>query len=309
MKKDNSIIVDINDNLKIVKKKDKFGIIDKNGVIILPIIYNFIDIGNIIREGIGKIMLNKKESIININKEKEKMLSPFFDNIFYISLFSKEYFIIKNKNKYGILNNCGDITTPLKYDFIYHLLVFNRVLFVCFLNNKKGIIDPYDREIVPIKYDNLIFHDRSGLVEVKKNDEEYLITKNKIEVRKKDILKFLSIKEEDGFYYFIIFLTNNFYTLPELKYFEPNKLYRVKKDKYYPINLNLLNNYKTTFPVYSFFDSILPYYFLVPINDKIDMNLEIGRIIPKYFLIKPTPIRDKILVDNYLIKLESFFFC
>lgn len=60
---------------------------------------------------------------------------------------------VKKKGKYGFINNKGEIFIPLKYDYISSFYSNNNCIVK--LNNKWGVIDEKNRVVIPIIYNRL----------------------------------------------------------------------------------------------------------------------------------------------------------
>ncbi len=79
--------------------------------------------------------------------------------------FRENLCAVKQKEKFGFINNQGELVIPLKYDFA---LCFSEGLANVGLNGQYGFIDKHENIIIPFKYD-FAFEFQDGLAKVEKN--------------------------------------------------------------------------------------------------------------------------------------------
>ncbi len=131
-------------NLVKVRQNDKYGIVDLDGKIILPIEFESIEYKGIYISG------TKANETLDYDKNGKMVTGNIYKKV--ISTENDNYFItIGQNNLYGIINEKGAETTTNKYTYIEHLIgdyfaVYNE-------ENKIGIIDQYGNTILPIQYD------------------------------------------------------------------------------------------------------------------------------------------------------------
>ncbi|MCK8142567.1 WG repeat-containing protein [Flavobacterium sp. I-SCBP12n] len=154
---DNYYIVENNEN--------KNGLFTKSGKRILNENYEFY---NVYKNSIFATKENK-QYIINLEEDKhyEKEINVNeFVKFKDVQQFSKnENQIIKNENKFGVINSTGKIIIPCDYDYIENIYLSKE--YVVKKNNKFGIINSVNKIVVEIEYDNF-----------KKLKESILFTEN-----------------------------------------------------------------------------------------------------------------------------------
>ena len=189
------------DQLFIVEKDNKYGILKNDGSILISVLYDYKDI-----EGIYIYAQKDNENIIfNNNGEKE-------ENLNYKSAFSvenSEYKITINKdNKYGVINNNGDILIPNDYYYIGYLI--NNNFIVSGENGKNGIINSNGEVILKTKYDTIQKLENSDFIEVQNLESNitYLYNSN---IEKIAEMENGTIQEGDNYV--------KIYSLNEIKYF------------------------------------------------------------------------------------------
>jgi hypothetical protein len=141
---DNYYIVENNEN--------KNGLFTKSGKRILNENYEFY---NVYKNSIFATKENK-QYIINLEEDKyyEKEINVNeFVKFKDVQQFSKnENQIIKNENKFGVINSTGKIIIPCDYEYIENIYLSKE--YVVKKNNKFGIINSENKIVVEIEYDN-----------------------------------------------------------------------------------------------------------------------------------------------------------
>lgn len=162
-------------NVSRVAKENKFGLIDKNENIILPIEYDFIS--EFYNCGLAKIFKNGKVGLINTN-------GIFIVPILYdfISNFKNNIAKIKLNFKWGLINTEGILIANFKYDYIHD---FINGCYITELDNKFGMINTKGKEIAEPKFDEI---KEAGykFAKIKKNGKKgYLYFNGKIVYKNK----------------------------------------------------------------------------------------------------------------------------
>lgn len=158
-------ICGFNEGLALVTDGQKFGFINKQGNIIIPIIYDKSDI--FFRDGIIRVELNEKFGVIN---SKNQTIVPidydFIDKFrFYNGLIA-----VTKAGKSGVFNHDGQLIIPVQYDKVD---IQDKNIFVK-KENKWGIFDRVGNEIIPISLDyEYIGNFSDGLAYVKTYDGKY----------------------------------------------------------------------------------------------------------------------------------------
>ncbi|MCR5394500.1 MAG: WG repeat-containing protein [Bacteroidales bacterium] len=115
-----------------VTKKDKVGLIDSNGQLIIPFSWD-------------------EDCLVDYTKEG----------------FTQPLIIVSRHEKYGAINLKGKIIIPLIYSDLY---AFGDGLLYATLNDKSGAIDENGNTVIPFEYDDTgYFHIDNGLIPVAKD--------------------------------------------------------------------------------------------------------------------------------------------
>lgn len=128
----------------------KFGCINKNGDLQIPLLYDSPVFFDNEKVAIGRIATE----IHFINKWGKDVFENKYDRV---SHYTGDVCIIGIKDKYGLMNSSGVEITPIIYDKI-SLIEKNRNVYAYLsLNKKEGICDSEGKIIIPIKYDTVNF--------------------------------------------------------------------------------------------------------------------------------------------------------
>jgi hypothetical protein len=156
---------DFYDNLTYIHKERKRGYVNTEGVIVIPIIYDWGT--NNFQNGFVQIQLSEKEGFID---KTGKIVVPieYIPNTFdYNSAFHSGVVAVSQNNKWGFVDTTGKVVIPLKYDFAWG--VFDSLVAVQ-KNGKWGFIDLNNSVVIPIEYDSPFFpefHEGIAAVEIK----------------------------------------------------------------------------------------------------------------------------------------------
>ena len=152
---------------------DKYGCADKNGNIIIPIIYDYI---GSFQDGIAEARIDGKSGLID--KDGNIVLPIEFDvHLDFVNGFA----VARKDDKEGIVSRTGEIIIPIEYDeCVYegHIVEWQWPIRVC-KDNKYGFIDSDGTIIAPPIYDRAsTFSDGVATVENEGKDtapEDYAI--------------------------------------------------------------------------------------------------------------------------------------
>lgn len=134
-----NVIFDEASGLISVKLNNKYGIINKNGMPVADIKYDY----SAVSEGLCLVELDKKYGYLD-SKGKE-VIPLIYDDA---NLFSEGLARVKLKDKCGIIDKTGKVIVPFKYDNIFG---FKNGRAGVVLDFKYGFIDKKGNEIVPVK--------------------------------------------------------------------------------------------------------------------------------------------------------------
>lgn len=153
-------------------KEKKFGVCDDNMKIILPIIFDEIEM-SADKQIVGKIngKLYYFKVIFIDNKTKAEMTSIFYidskgqivedEEIFYksrINEISENLWIIYSdeKKKFGAVNSLGNVIIPFDYDYIANNVTDGQCEFIFAIkDNKYGMFDKSGNIVIPVMYEHL----------------------------------------------------------------------------------------------------------------------------------------------------------
>jgi hypothetical protein len=166
----------------IVKKDNKYGILDDRWAIVVPIEYDFIKpLGGLIElvsQNGKSYLLNKR--IFNYNI----ILNKTFITYGRYPSDNKTYYVFEKQQQYGIVNSSGDIVWQPKYDDIIPKRTIGKNInpqniFFVKRNNKWGVMDLKDSVIVPIEYQSVDFTNDSHLSLETNNLKQFYDLKNR----------------------------------------------------------------------------------------------------------------------------------
>ncbi len=151
-----------------VQKKDKYGLIDERGKLILPLNYeaieNYADSFFYVRQN-GKVSLLDRQL---------KTLLPFtYEHIDYETFIQKNKASVKLNGKWGYIDNNGREILAVKYDNLYG---FSEGLFAVELDHKVGFVDLKGNVVIPLQYERAQAFSE-GLAAVRKNGKFGFIDK------------------------------------------------------------------------------------------------------------------------------------
>ncbi|MBR3002504.1 MAG: WG repeat-containing protein [Clostridia bacterium] len=248
-------------NYFLIKENEKYGVINKNGDIIISPEYEEITIPNpekdlfICENEEKSIILNsKKETLFNNYEEIEPIrIKNVANNFVYENntLKNKE----KDNNKYGLIDFSGKKITKCIYSEIENLSSVEGKFLVT-ENNKKGVIDLKGNTLVNIKYDDIISDGyytkndqylKSGYIVSNKTDEGYRYGyinydgKNILDTEYNEIYR---IPQEDKNMYLVVSKNGKFgvyknsknivkFEYNSITYDENSKLLNIEKNKKY----------------------------------------------------------------------------
>lgn len=190
----------------IVQKDDKHGLINKDGEIVIPLNYSYLDLFS--NKKLLRVEKDSKWGVIDIdeniilpleykifsefddrlkvrlisdgsksgyiNEKAEIVLSVIYDEIL---AYSEHYATLRKGDKYGIVDPAGNIVLPVEYDFI-HMPYDKREPFKVGKDDKTGFIDYKGNILLPVKY-NFIrgLDDAPNYTVIEKNNQEGLVSK------------------------------------------------------------------------------------------------------------------------------------
>jgi serine/threonine protein kinase len=174
------------DNISIICKQDKYGMINKKGHLVAPIIYEsydtYLEGVDYSPEGLLSFKLHGKWGFLNFLGElvipfKYDSTLPFTEGLARVGIGNKYAYIDKQghsvtqfkydfadifeyglarveiKGKKGFINRKGEEIVPIKYDIVESCYAWNKGLAWVGLNDVFGFIDKKGNEVTPIIYD------------------------------------------------------------------------------------------------------------------------------------------------------------
>lgn len=160
-----------NKNLLRVKKDNKWGVIDIDENIILPLEYEIFSEFDDRRKAMS-ISDGKKNGYIN--EKAEIVLPVIYDEIL---VYSDHYATLRKGDKYGIVDPAGTIVLPVEYDFV-HSDVYKKTIIRIGKNEKSGYVDLKGNMILPAEYKFIRgLDDAPNYTVIEKNNKEGLVNK------------------------------------------------------------------------------------------------------------------------------------
>lgn len=128
-----------------------------------------------------------------ISYKGEKLLDFVYQNIYFFEKMNNKYILVKQKNKYGILNEKLNIIVDIEWDFIN---IMNYNYFYVSKKNKIGILDLNGKTIQLPMYDEILSSNKN-FIYAKINCTWYLLN-----VMKKTKIKLIykTLVEEYNYY-------------------------------------------------------------------------------------------------------------
>jgi len=152
------------------RKGDKWGYIDKQGKIVIPIQY---DKAGFFSEGLAPVKFNSKWGFIDT--KGNMVIPPVYDKA---DIFSEGLAQVKINGKYGFIDTKGKMVIPAVYDLA---LNFSEGLVGVEINGKWGYIDKKGRMVIPPVYDDVQPFSDNGHAMVEVNGKYgYIDTKGDI---------------------------------------------------------------------------------------------------------------------------------
>lgn len=154
-----------------VKHSGKYGYIDRKGDAIIPIIYDDASNGYIYKSSESVTCVKRDGKYAFINGEGKFLTDFKFDtaeSYWGFGITEKELAPVSINGKYGYVNKSGELEIPFKYD---KASIFGDNLAPVVKDNKLGFIDTNGNVVIPFIYDNIgsnNYHN-DGIAVVRKN--------------------------------------------------------------------------------------------------------------------------------------------
>jgi len=135
-------------------KKGKYGFVDKDSIVKIPFVYDFI---NPFDENLLAYTKNEGKEFY-INKEGKVIIPPEYGKL---NLFSEGLLSVKKNGKYGFLDKSGKLVIPFSYDGTGF---FSQGLCVVSKGGKYGLINKVGEIVIPIVYESVKNSDADNIV-------------------------------------------------------------------------------------------------------------------------------------------------
>lgn len=135
----------------VAKQKGKYGIIDKNNTILIPIIYD-----DILHTYEDRLIVSMNEKVKIINLKNEVILDTDFQDISKLDYNNNH--LVQKRFKKGVMDRQGNILIPVKYSEIRIRNSFNAYFVIEDKKNgyyKIGLYDKHTKLRIPTVYDHL----------------------------------------------------------------------------------------------------------------------------------------------------------
>lgn len=158
----------IQNNLFMIQKGDKQGVVDSNGKVILETKFDRIEFSGIyILGNLGEQVTIYDTTGKQLNTPYSTML-PTSDPNYYITSDKKEV--------YGVVDKQGKELIPLRYSYLEYI-GDNRFI-ACSKEGKYGILDTTGKSVLEVKYDSIQKLRNTDVLCVVEADDTYLYNKN-----------------------------------------------------------------------------------------------------------------------------------
>lgn len=162
-------IGDIHLGIAVVQRDDKFGVINKNGIIVIPLIYDYI---SDFRNNLAVAFIEDKGCLVNTKGEQ---ISPLiYDDIatelrgeLCVPKFSCGLVKVRIDEKYGYINELGELAIQAIYDSAQDFTIGG--LSIVSQGKKLGIINKEGNPVIDLKYDEILEMNKKGYITVKIN--------------------------------------------------------------------------------------------------------------------------------------------
>ena len=162
-------IGEIHSGIAVVQRDDKFGVINKVGKIVIPLIYDYI---SDFRNNLAAVFIEGKGCLVNTKGEQ---ISPLiYDDIpteLYGELncpqFINGFVKVRVDGKYGFINKLGEPAIPPIYDIAKDFT--NSGLSIVSQGKKWGIINKDGDTVLDLKYDDILEMNKKGYIIVRIN--------------------------------------------------------------------------------------------------------------------------------------------
>ncbi|QKJ61656.1 WG repeat-containing protein [Flavobacterium sp. M31R6] len=202
----------------VVKRNGKYGLIDSENKIVYPIDNEGIETW----KDIDYYIIKKGDKTWIIDKNLKKLLNFEYQDLSPCSYEPKNRFIAKKNNTYGVIDRMGKIIIPFEYSEMSNWVEYGPGSDYHFVtkNNKKGLITKEGKIIIPPIYDSLFYNNDETII-LSKIDKYGVVT-----IRNKSVIPFI---------YDMIYVENSyskkkadeFYVRKEGKYFVVNNKNKV----------------------------------------------------------------------------------
>lgn len=294
-----------------IKQKDKYGLMDKNGKIIIPCEYD--DILTLTKEP-DLIAVKKNNAWGFVDKNNHTVIPFIYEQVWH---FHNGFAKIRNNQQYGIIDLTGKIIIPTQYQWLDDINEQGLIRFQ--QNNQFGFINRDNQIVIPNQYEYIeqFNHD---IAKAKKNGFWGFIDKTGKEVfalkyeNMRDISPFLSIaadKDSEG-YTIAILLNKKNKIIKTYRRIEPfyDGLARVIKDTDKVWQFGFINEMgEEVIPVQYSYDSS-PYkeyfengFFNIKQSGKYGLIDKTGKLIIPIENSHPTYLKD--FEKNTLVRVEK----
>jgi len=149
-------------NMAIVKQKGKFGAIDLNGKVVIPII--FTEIGDI--SALTAFSKGKGWGFMDLTGKV--IIQPTFD---YAESFKDSQAIVEKMTLQGVIDAKGNEIIPITYTSVTRL---TKDLFLVSNGSHFGIISSKGEQVVPVSYQQIRVLDKDFVLLMNNNELHYL---------------------------------------------------------------------------------------------------------------------------------------
>lgn len=157
-----------------VMKKDRFGMIDKTGKVVIPIIFDEIGL-------FGELIPVSKGSGYGYTNLSTRLIIPY--DYEYTYDFVNGRGVVENILQQGLIDNKGNIVLPLEYSAVKSI---TDSLYLVNKGSNYGLVDYYGKTITSLDFQRIFKLNGNIIVLQKSDDVQYYLIKEKKIIARKD---------------------------------------------------------------------------------------------------------------------------
>lgn len=145
--------------VEVVDSFDKWGVLDSTGRQILPCQYDWV---SILTPNLFSVNIDGKYGVVNRNGEA--VIPIIYSGLRFSDRYDHydSYIVAGYNNKQGVIDTMGNIVIPFQYELVGFSLNGSHFPVVCD-NNKWGVVDTTGEILIPCSYKDYLYEGAPGL--------------------------------------------------------------------------------------------------------------------------------------------------